>query len=85
MAVLAIRTLGATFDQASVLVLAGGGFVGDLGIPAGVTSRLGIDPPRYGPAFIAPLQRERLALSKACGSDQRPGTIRGAPRFGPRG
>jgi NAD(P)H-hydrate epimerase len=33
-------------------------FVADLGIPAAVTLRLGIDSPHYGPAFIAPLDRE---------------------------
>ena len=33
-------------------------YVADLGIPAGVTSRIGVEPPVYGPAFVVPLERE---------------------------
>ncbi len=33
-------------------------YVADIGIPAGVTSRIGVEPPLYGPAFIVPIERE---------------------------
>ena len=32
-------------------------FVADLGIPAGVSRRMGIPAPIYGPTFVTPLER----------------------------
>ena len=36
---------------------AGALFLADLGVPAGVTRKLGVEAPPWGPAFIAPLRR----------------------------
>jgi NAD(P)H-hydrate epimerase len=38
--------------------VAGRLYVADLGIPAGVTGRIGVEPPLYGPAFVVPIARE---------------------------
>ena len=38
--------------------VAGRLYVADLGIPAGVTGRIGVEPPLYGPAFVVPIVRE---------------------------
>ncbi|MDT8436140.1 MAG: NAD(P)H-hydrate epimerase [Gemmatimonadota bacterium] len=32
-------------------------YLADIGIPACVTGRIGVEPPSYGPAFIVPLER----------------------------
>ena len=47
------------YDKAFQISVSGGLlYVADLGIPAGVTSRIGVEPPIYGPAFVVPLERE---------------------------